>query len=134
MRQRTDLGRATPRVPFLDNPPLGHLQAIVLKLFDELDEDAFGYGVVAALQKEIEASKHGRGRIADSPQVYACVRKLEQAGFIKFRKKRKSPIGGPPVRLYDVTAAGREAINVTAEHHRSLADFLARDRRVPRRT
>ena len=53
-------------VPMLDDPPLGHLQAIVLKKLDELGKQAFGFKVIEELSLEtgvwIDPSRrHGSG-------------------------------------------------------------------------
>jgi DNA-binding PadR family transcriptional regulator len=111
--------RAGHEVPLLDEPPIGHLQALVLKKLYELDSDAYGYKVLEQLSVDT-------GVWIDVSQVYACIRKLadKDPALIKQTETRRSPDGGPPLKIYKLTAAGRAALKATAAHHRAVADFL----------
>ena len=112
--------RSSKSVPMLDDPLIGHLQAIVLKKLDDLGKDAFGYKVLETLCLETRV-------FIDPSQIYSSMRKLatripaliEQVG-----EPRKSPQGGPPVKIFQLTAAGHAALKATCAHHRAVADFL----------
>ena len=109
------------RIPSRVEPPLGALQAMVLKKMDELGDEAFGYKVLEELMLET-------GEWFDPSLIYGTIRKLvdKDRGFIEYVGTRPSPDGGPPLKMYKMTAAGRAAIKATAAHHRALADFLER--------
>jgi DNA-binding PadR family transcriptional regulator len=109
------------RIASREEPPLGSLQAMILKKMDELGDEAFGYKVLEELMVET-------GEWFDPSLVYGTIRKMadKQRKFIEHVGRRRSPDGGPPLKIYRVTAAGRAAIKATAAYHRALADFLDR--------
>lgn len=110
--------RSSHHVPMLDDPPLGHLQAIVAKKMDELGKDASGFKVIEELSVET-------GVWIDPSQVYASIRKLEgKKGFIERVATRRSEDGGPPLKIYRLTAAGRAALKAVTAHHRAVAEYL----------
>jgi DNA-binding PadR family transcriptional regulator len=119
-----DLTRRSDRkVLELDEPPLSHLQAIIAKKLDELGEVAFGYNVLEKLSREF-------GVWIDSSQVYTNIRKLNiDKDFIEHVTTRPVAGGGPAVKIYRLTTAGREALRSTAAHYRAVAEFL--ERRAP---
>lgn len=109
--------RSAMRVALLDQPPLGHLQALILHTLQALGDEASGYGVLEALSIET-------GVWIDHSQIYGTLRKLEHSEFIELVETRKQQRRGPPLKIYSVTAAGRAALKETAEHHRAVAEFL----------
>lgn len=113
--------RSTNRVLELKEPPMGYLQAVILKKLDQLGDDAFGYKVLEELMLDT-------GEWIDPSQVYGSMRKMmdEKRKFIEYVGTRRSPDGGPPLKIYRVTAAGRAAIKAAGAHHRALADYLER--------
>jgi DNA-binding PadR family transcriptional regulator len=121
-----DLRGLSPRsktpVVLLDDPPVGHLQAIILKKLDELGRDAFGYNVLEQLSLE-------SGVWMDHSQIYSTIRKLlgkQPDAFIEHVETRPSQDGGPPFKVYKLTAAGRAALKATAAHHTAVAEFLTK--------
>ena len=100
---------------------MGHLQAIILKKLDQLGEEAFGFNVVEKLSLET-------GVWIDPSQVYASIRKLldEKKKFIEHVDTRRSEDGGPPLKIYKLTAAGRAALKSVAAHHQAVADYIKR--------
>jgi len=122
--------RQSVDVPLLDDPLIGHLQAIILKKLEQLGAEAFGYKVFEQLCIET-------GVWIDVSQIYSSIRKLadrdppliEQDG-----PPRRSPDGGPPLKYYKLTAAGRAALKSTAAHHRAVADYLEGNKRKATRT
>ena len=113
--------RSDEHVALLDDPPVGHLQAIVLKRLDVLGRDASGYSVLEGLSIDT-------GVWIDPSQIYASIRKLVDKELISLAETRPQP-GGPPLKIYQLTAAGRAALKTTAEHHREVAAFLTNDKR-----
>lgn len=107
------------RIPSREEPPLGVLQAMILKKMDELGDEAFGFKALEALMLET-------GEWFDPSLVYGSIRKLadKERKFLEPAGTRRSPDGGPPLKMYRVTAAGRAAIKATAAYHRAVADRL----------
>lgn len=118
--------RASLDVPLLDDPPLGHLQAIVLKKLEELGKEAFGFNVLEMLSLET-------GVWIDPSQIYASIRKLVGKEYVEHVETRRSPDGGPPLKIYRLTAAGRAALKAVAVHHQAVADYLNDKRMGTRR-
>ena len=109
--------------PLLDEPPLGHLQALILDKLDELGTDAFGYRVLEELSLEA-----GNAWI-DPATVYGTLRSLKgKHRYIEKVGTRVSPRGGPPMKIYRVTQAGRAALKATWAHHRALTAWSERPR------
>jgi len=117
--------RASQDVALLDDPPLGHLQAIILKKLDDLGKEAFGFNVLEKLSVET-------GVWIDPSQVYASIRKLNDKEFIQHVETRRSPDGGPPLKIYKLTAAGRAALKAVATHHQAVANYLSDKRKTIR--
>lgn len=104
-------------IAMLDEPPLGHLQAIILKTLADLGDEACGYKVVEKLIRKTRVS-------IDASQIYASIRKFRTRRFVSRPIKRKSGEGGPPLKIYRITPAGRTALTVTAEHYRAVLSYL----------
>jgi DNA-binding PadR family transcriptional regulator len=125
------LGLIAPRgsatVPLLDEPPLGHLQALILKKLDELGDDAFGYKALEELSLETKVW-------IDHARVYATIASLvkRKDKYIELSGTKPSPVGGPPVKLYRLTAAGRAGLEATAAHYQAMAERLTRPSRKRR--
>jgi DNA-binding PadR family transcriptional regulator len=107
------------RIASREEPPLGALQALILKKMEELGGNAFGYKVLEELMLET-------GEWFDPSLVYGSIRKLadKDRKFVEDAGTRRSPDGGPPLKMYRVTAAGRAAIKATAAYHRAVAERL----------
>ena len=118
--------RASQDVPLLDDPPMGHLQAIILKKLDDLGREAFGFNAIEQLSLET-------GVWIDPSQIYASIRKLNEKEFIEHSGTRRSRDGGPPVKIYKLTAAGRAALRTVAAHHQAVADYINHKRKATRR-
>ena len=110
--------RTSQAAPLLDDPPVGHLQAVVLKQLDVLGRNAYGF-------KVIEEITLVTGVWIDASQVYAAIRKLEGKGFIELSERRRSADGGPPLKVFKLTASGRAALKAVSAHHTALAEFLS---------
>jgi DNA-binding PadR family transcriptional regulator len=108
--------RGDARVPVLDQPPIGHLQALILKTLDDLGSEAFGYNVLETLSIELRVW-------IDHAQIYGAIRRLEVAGMIVKVEERKQS-RAPPLKIYRLTATGHTALRDTAEHHAAMAAFL----------
>jgi len=117
----TLVGRPKKRMAFRDEPPLGALQAYILKKMDELGDEAFGYKVFEEMMLET-------GERFNPSLVYGNIRKMadKELKFLEFAGMRPSPDGGPPLKIYRVTAAGRAAIKTTASYYHAVADRLER--------
>jgi DNA-binding PadR family transcriptional regulator len=94
------------------------LQAYILQKTDELGE-TFGYKLLEEMISET-------GEWFDPSLVYGSLRKLAKQKFLEPTGTRASPEGGPPLKMYRVTAAGRAAIKATAEYHRAVGTRLDR--------
>jgi DNA-binding PadR family transcriptional regulator len=112
-------------VPLLDEAPLGHLQALIAKKLQELGSDAFGYKVLEELSLETRVW-------IDHSRVYATIRSLLNGKYIKQVGTRDSPVGGPPVKIYELTAAGAAALNATVAHYQAMGERLTRQPRKRR--
>jgi DNA-binding PadR family transcriptional regulator len=115
--------RSARSVPLLDDPPLGHLQALILKTLDDLGSDAFGYGALEKLSIE-------SGVWIDHSQIYATIRRFLNRDpplieHVTTREQKR----GPPLKIYKLTVAGRAALKATAVHYRAVSDFLESKRR-----
>ena len=119
--------RAKQTVPLLDEPPLGHLQALILKKLDDLGSEAFGYNVLEQLSLETLVW-------IDPSQIYSAIRRMAsgEKAFIELVEERKSPAGGPPLKIYKLTAAGRAALKATVEHYRAVTNYLEKKRKATR--
>ena len=102
----------------VDDPPLGHLQALVLKTLYDLGDDAFG-------QKALTELSIAAGVQLDTPDVYSSIKRLMRRAYVKLEQIRRQP-GGPPVKIYKVTGPGLEALKITADHHRAVTAYLDR--------
>ena len=103
-------------IPLLDDPPVGHLQAIVLKTLEGMGEDACGYNVLEKLTID-------NGVWIEPSQIYSSIRKLLVKELIVHTETRSQP-SGAPLKFYKLTAAGRAALEATAAHHTAVADYL----------
>lgn len=99
-----------------DEPPLGSLQAKILKKLDLLKSEAFGYRVLVDLMQESQ-------QYVDPAQVYTSIRKMLDKGYVEQTGTRAEG-RGPPQKIYRLTEAGREALRITKEYHRSLSNYL----------
>ncbi len=126
IKARTGIKRRGERqVPLLDEPPVGFMQAIVLKLLDEMGpEQAYGYNVLEHITLET-------GVWIDPGLVYGSIRKLLDKELIEENGTRPQP-NGPPLKLYKVSAAGRAALKSAFAHYQALADFLNDKRKATR--
>jgi DNA-binding PadR family transcriptional regulator len=90
-----------------------------LKKLDELGSEAFGYNVLEQLSLETLVW-------IDPSAIYSAIRRMSspEKGYIELVEERNSPQGGPPLKIYRLTSAGRAALKTTAEHYRAVADYL----------
>lgn len=103
---------------------MGHLQALVLCKLLELGKEACGFRVLEGLSLD-------SGVWMDHSQIYATIRKLADKEFIVHVETRKQT-HGPPLKIYQLTAAGRAALDATTEHHSAVAEFLNNKRKAAR--
>ena len=115
------MARPKKRMAFRGEPPLGALQAYILKKMDELGDEACGDKVFEEMMLET-------GEWFNPSLVYGNIRKMadKKLKFLEFAGTRQSPDGGPPLKIYRVTAAGRAAIKTTASYYHAVADRLER--------
>lgn len=122
--RRQRLGRLPQRIglaiPLLDEPPLGHLQALVLQEIGNWEHGASGVMVVEELSLEC-------GVWIDRSQVYDAIRRLVKAGYLEACGTRKSEIGGPPEKIYKTTLAGRGALALTHDHYLEVAHAIRKN-------
>lgn len=119
---KTDnLGDIAPRtersVPLLDEPDIGHLQAILGKVLDDLGNEAYGYNAIQLLARQT-------GVWLDPSQAYTSIRKLAEKGYLAEPQVRYPEGGGPPMKLQKLTPKGREALKAAAKHYGALYEFL----------
>jgi len=100
-----------------DQPPLGSLQAKILKQLAKLGKDAYAYRVLGQLMRE----KQG---YIDPAQVYTSMRSMSERKLIEALPEPRYDSRGPPQKIYKVTAAGREALRLTKAYHKALFDYL----------
>jgi DNA-binding PadR family transcriptional regulator len=110
--------RAAREIALLDEAPLGHLQALVLKKLDDLKSEAFGYNVLEQLSID-------SGVWIDHSQIYTTIRRFldRKPALIEKVAERAQP-RGPKLKIYKLTAAGRAALKSTTAHYRAVADYL----------
>ena len=104
-------------------PPLGHLQFLVLHKLEELEE-AHGYNVLEQLCME-------SGVWIDTAAIYGTIRKLFDRELITEAGTRKQR-GAPPFKMYKVTAAGRAALKATIEHYQAIVGYVNDKRKATR--
>jgi len=111
--------RAKGSAPLVDEPPLGHLQALILKKVSELGSEAYGYRILTELCKDTKVW-------IDVSQIYGGLRRLsaDDKKYVELVGERPSEGGGPPMKIYKLTAAGRAALKATAAHYKALAKYL----------
>ena len=108
---------ANEKAAMLEKPELGHLQAIVTKTLDDLGADAYGHGAIEALVERTETW-------VDPSPIYTTIRHLLQKGYLGKPELRQSEDGGPPMKIYKLTAEGRAVLQAAAAHYRAVADYL----------
>ena len=111
-------------IDLLDQPPLGHLLALVLSKLEELGDDAFGYKILEALSADA-------GGFVDHAQVYNAIRNLKDRKpkpFIEQIEERPQA-GSPPIKIYAITEAGKQALAQTSRHYAAVAAYLGRKRK-----
>lgn len=106
------------RIDFREEPPLGALQAYILKKMDELGE-TFGFKVLEEMMLET-------GEWFDPSLVYGNIRKMsaKELKYLEFAGMQRSQDGGPPLKMYRVTSNGRAAIRATASYHDAMKNRL----------
>lgn len=109
--------RFSREIALLDDPPMGHLQAVVAHKLDQLGKSAYGYKALEEISCDVSA------RI-DHSQVYGAIHKLLNKEFIVLVETRPQQ-GGPPLKIYKLTAAGQDALKRTIEHHTALASYFS---------
>ena len=100
----------------LREAPLGHFQAVVMKLVEELGEDAYGFKI----EKILETIS------IDTSQIYSTFKKLENRTFLQKVGERKSDQGGPPRKVWKLTPKGRQALQETLAHYQAVVLLLQR--------
>ena len=114
--------RTDDQLMLRDEPPLGSLQAKILKKLDLLKAEAFGYRVLVELLRERELAREGRYYI-DPAQVYSSMRKMVEKGYIE-QVGTKIEKRGPPQKIYRLTESGRAALKITKAYHQALGEYL----------
>ena len=110
--------RIDKKVYALDIPPLGHLQALILKTFELHGGESSGRGVIEYLCLVC-------GVLIDQPQVYSTIRKLAKRGLLLANGEVKEKRRGPPKIIYKLTEKGKDEIKETLRHYRELSEFLS---------
>src|SRR5205085_5835230 len=90
---------------------------LILRKLGDLGEEAYGYRAIESLSNEM-------GTWLDPSQCYNAIKGLAGKGYLQEPILRPSPSGGPPMKVYRLSASGRAALKSTAAHHRALADYL----------
>lgn len=97
---------------------LAEFELYVMLALTRLGREAYG----AAIRREIE-DRTGRGAAIGA--VYATLGRLEDKGLLTHRLSDPVPVqGGRSRKFYDVTPAGREALNNSAAMLRRMMDGL----------
>lgn len=103
-------------IALLDDPPLGHLQFLILHKLDELAREAHGYNVLEQLSLET-------GVWLDHAAVYGTIRKLLDRELIELAETRPQR-GAPPFKIYRLTGPGRAALKGTIAHYDAMAAYI----------
>lgn len=102
-------------------PPLGHLQAVIISKFEKLGRDAYGYKLLEEVSRE-------SGSWSNPTQIYTAIRNLANktpTPYLEHSETRDSKDGGPPFKVYKVTPAGRAALKETIAHYRAILAVIA---------
>lgn len=98
---------------------LGELEQLVLLAVLRLGDDAYGI----AIQREI--ADHGDRR-PSAGAIYSTLGRLEQKGYVRSRAGEPTPTrGGRRKKLYEVEAAGREALRGSLFAIRAMTQGLS---------
>ena len=109
--------RAKGSAPLVDEPPLGHLQALIMKKVDDLGSNAYGYKILEQLCADTKVW-------IDVSQIYGGLRRLsEDKKYLVLAGERKEG-RGPPMKIYKLTPTGRAALKTAAAHYKALARYL----------
>lgn len=117
---RREVRPPAARRNFIDAPPMGHFMLAVLFAVDQLDK-ACGITILDYLIAE------SRSHDVSHAQIYGALRKLVDAKYISSAGEFSNGTGSPPLKLYSITAAGREALRKTVEHYSSVVSFVTRN-------
>jgi len=99
--------------------PLGELEQLVLLAIMRLGPECYGVPIVAELQKHAT-------RTILRPSVYLALRRLEEKGLIRGHMgEPESRRGGRARRHFEVTAAGRHAVQAAQRTLSRLWDGVA---------
>jgi DNA-binding PadR family transcriptional regulator len=110
--------RGQGAIPLLDDPPMGHLQAVVLRTIARLGKDAYGYNVLETLCLENKCW-------LDHSQIYQIIRRLiKEKGYIELAETRKQA-SGAPLKIYRLTPDGKAALKACIAHHRATLEYLS---------
>jgi len=109
--------RGESHTPLLDEPPLGHLQGIVLRKLYDLDNEAYGLMVMKTLTLEA-------GVFVDHSQIYQVIRKLKDKKLIKVTEVRKQEGKRPPLKIYSLTDKGHLMLQQLVEHYTEVLAYF----------
>ncbi len=99
---------------------LGELEELVLLLVAMFNNEAYG----TLLTKELEKQA---GREISISAVHAVLHRLEEKGFVKSRMGGATEErGGRQKRLFNITAAGRKAIEEIHETRNTIWETLSK--------
>lgn len=111
--------RGTQAIPLLDEPPVGHMQALALRTFQDLENEASAINVLQTMSL-------ASGAWIDHSQIYAIVRKLAKRSPALIKVKEVRPRQGkrPEVKIWELTTEGVKALNEATAHHEAVAAYL----------
>ena len=99
---------------------LGELEELVLLMVALLHQDAYGFSITQALEKQT-------GRSITISAVHAVLHRLEEKGFVKSKMGGVSAErGGRRKRLFTITAHGSNALEELRDSRNVIWNLIAK--------
>ena len=99
---------------------LGEFQELVLLAVGILYDDAYGVSIKDEIAQQTE-------RRVTLSTVHAALNRLEDKGFLSSRRGEESEArGGRPKRLFQITAYGKQALEISKAQRNRMWDLIPR--------
>ena len=97
---------------------LGEFEELVLLIVGILDGDAYGISILSEIEEKT-------GRKVTVSTIHTALYRLEQKAYVASRVGGASKArGGRSKRLYEITAAGREALSTSRDMRENLWNLM----------